>query len=567
MRRSSPFASATLGLVLLFAARLAAAAPAPPTAEELAAHVAELTTPEMEGRGSGTEGGERAARYLESALAALGLRPGGDGGTWRQSFVVRRGVRVAPDASLARAGTAPLVVGQDWMPHGGALPGSVEAEIVFAGRGERYAGAAARDKIVLLLDGGPSRLEKLIDARQAGAAAVLVLSAALPTLEATAAHVAIPSATLTPAAVDALLAPSGWTHATLLQAAAASPDGAAGGGAPLATGVRARLAVRLESADLRADNVIGVLPGTDPARAGEAIVIGAHYDHLGRMEGAVYPGADDNASGTAMVLGLARVFAAAGGAPRTLVFALFSGEELGLLGSGHYVRHPTIPIERTIMMVNFDMVGRMRDGRVTASGVGSGEGFRALVTSTAATERLTLSLRDSPHGPSDHVRFYSAGVPVIFFTTEIHPDYHKPTDTADRINTAGMAQIGGVATRLLDGLASAPRPVYARVAPSSRRAPEAAGAQPAGGAFLGVSVDGASPSDGLHLGSVLPGSGAERAGLRDGDVIVRIADTSIDNFSDLRSALARRQPGDTVRVVYLRDGQDHAASVTLGTRP
>ena len=238
-----------------------------------------------------------------------------------------------------------------------------------------------------------------------------------------------------------------------------------------------------------------------------------------------------------------------------------------MLGSGHYVRHPVVPIERTIMMVNFDMVGRMRDGRVTASGVGSGEGFGALVTSMAATERLTLSLRDSPHGPSDHLRFYSAGVPVVFFTTEVHPDYHKASDTADRINTAGMAQIGGIATRLLDGLAAAPRPVYARVAPSGRRAPEAAGAQPAGGAFLGVSVDGASPSDGLRLGNVLPGSGAERAGLRDGDVIVRIADSSIDSFSDLRSALARRQPGDTVRVVYLRDGQDHAASVTLGTRP
>ena len=140
MCRSSPFASATLGLVLLLAARLAAAAPAPPTAEELAAHVAALTTPEMEGRGSGTEGGERAARYLESALAALGLRQGGEGGTWRQSFVVRRGVRVAPDALLARVGAAPLAVGQDWMPHGGALPGSVEAEVVFAGRGARYAG-------------------------------------------------------------------------------------------------------------------------------------------------------------------------------------------------------------------------------------------------------------------------------------------------------------------------------------------------------------------------------------------------------------------------------------------
>jgi hypothetical protein len=204
---------------------------------------------------------------------------------------------------------------------------------------------------------------------------------------------------------------------------------------------------------------------------------------------------------------------------------------------------------------------------VTASGVGSAGGFGARVTGVAASESLNLSLRDSPHGPSDHARFYAAGVPVVFFTTERHPDYHRPTDTADRINTAGMAQIGAVATRLVDGLAGAPRPVYVHVAPSGRRAPEAAGAQLTGGAFLGVSVDGASPSDGLRLGSVLSGSGAERAGLRDGDVIVRIADTSINGFDDLRRVLTRQQPGDTVRVVYLRDGQDHAASVTLGARP
>lgn len=572
MRRPSPFTSATLALALLLAARLAVAAPAPPAAEELAGHVAALTAPEMEGRGSATEGGERAARYLESTLAGLGLRPGGEHGTWRQSFVVRRGARVAPDAALARVGGPPvdLAVGRDWTPHGGAQPGTVDGELVFAGRAADYTGLNARGKILLLLDGGASRLEKLIAARHAGAAAVLLADGTLPSLDATSAEVAIPSAAVTPAAVDALLAPSGWTYATLIQATSAPASGAGVSmSAAVATGVRVRIRVRLEPADHRADNIVGVLPGTDPALAGEAVVVGAHYDHLGRVNGAVYPGADDNASGAAMVLGLARAFAAAGGAPRTLVFALFSGEELGLLGAGHYVAHPAVPLDRTVAMINFDMVGRVREGRVSVSGVESAAGLRAVVSAAGAGMPLTIDLRDSPHGPSDHARFYAAGVPIVFFNTGRHADYHKTTDTADRINVAGMAQIGAVAVRLVDALVSAPRPVYARVAPPSGRrgAPEGSGAQPGGGAFLGVSVDGASPSDGLRLGNVLRGGGAERAGLREGDVIVRIADRSINSFDDLRGALARQTPGDTVRVVYLRDGLDHAVPITLGTRP
>jgi peptidase M28-like protein/PDZ domain-containing protein/PA domain-containing protein len=563
MRRSSSFASLTLALVLLLAARLAAAAPAPPTPEELARHVAALTAPEMEGRGSATEGGERAARYLESALAAMGLKAGGDNRTWRQSFVVRKGVRVAPGAALAGVGGAPLTVGQDWMPHGGSQAGEVEGDVVFAGSGGDYTGMDVRGKIALVLeDGGTSRLEKLIAARHAGAAAVLVVASALPSVERTAAPVAIHSATVTSGAVDALLAPSGWTHAKLIQARAAAP------GTAVATGVRARLSVRLEASDRFADNVIGLLPGTDPALAGEAVVVGAHYDHLGRVNGAVYPGADDNASGTATVLGLARAFAATGGAPRTMIFALFSGEEVGLLGSGHYVGHPAVPLDRTVAMVNFDMVGRLHDNRVSVSGIESAAGLRAAVAAAGAGSTLKLDLRDSPHGPSDHARFYTAGVPVVFFNTGRHDDYHKPSDTADRIDTAGMARIGAVAVRLIDELAATPRLVYAQVAPSAgRRPPEAQGAQAGSGAFLGVALDGRGESDGLRLGSIVPNTGAARAGLREGDVLVRIGDGTIDSFDDLRKALARQAPGDTVRVIFLRDGQDQTVSVTLGTRP
>jgi hypothetical protein len=570
MRRSFPFVAPTLALLLLLGARFALAAPTPPTAEELGRHVAALTAPEMEGRGSATEGGERAARYLESTLATMGLRRGGDNGTWRQSFVLRKGVRVAPGAALARADVSPLTlaVGGEWLPHGGAPVGDVDGEVVFAGPGGDFAGMDVRGKVVLAVDGrSTSRLEKLIAARQAGAAAVLIASAGLYTLEHTASAVAIPSASITLEGVDALLAPSGWTYAKLVQASAASP------GAAIATGVRARLDIRFEAADHRADNVIGLLPGTDPALAGEAVVIGAHYDHLGLVKGAVYPGADDNASGTAMVLGLARAFAAAGGAPRTMIFALFSGEELGLLGSGYYVAHPAVPLDRTVAMVNFDMVGRMRESRVSVSGIESAAGLRTLVTTAVSGAGLAMNLRDSPYGPSDHARFYTAGVPVLFFSTERHDDYHRTTDTADHINAPGMARIASVAMRLIEDLAGVARPQYARVAPQSgrRQAGTTAGAQPGNGvghgAFLGVSFDGRIEADGLPLGAIIPGTGAAQAGLREGDIIVRMDASAIDSFDDLRRFLERRKPGDTVNVLYLRGGADHTVPITLGTRP
>jgi membrane-associated protease RseP (regulator of RpoE activity) len=279
----------------------------------------------------------------------------------------------------------------------------------------------------------------------------------------------------------------------------------------------------------------------------------------------VYPGADDNASGTAVVLGLARAVAAAGGLPRTLVFALFSGEEVGLLGAGHYVQHPAIPLEHTVAMLNFDMVGRMREDRVTVLGVESGSGLRAAVSRAAAAEGLAPELRDSPFGPSDHVRFYGRGVPVLFFHTGHHADYHRPSDTADRINAAGMARVAAVAARVLVDLAGAPRPAYVSLSPPGRGERPAAGAS--GEAFLGVEADGRSESDGVPLRSVVAGSAAARAGLRDGDVLVRIGDVPVNSFEELRALLRLKRSGDTVRIVFVRAGEDRATSATLDARP
>ena len=563
VRRSRSAVSALLLALLL--TTIAAAPGSHLGASDLLADVSALTAPEMEGRGSATAGGERAARYIADALARAGLRSGGDGGTFFQEFPVARIPSLGSGNGLEPTGwpSRVLEVGRAWTPHGGSVTGEVSGELVYVGHDD-YGRVDARGRVALALSGASappasraSRLEQLIAARRAGARALLIIDDTLPSVAATAAPVAILSGSITRAGADALLAGSGHSLATLTK--------------PAPTGVSVRLRLDLAAEERRAANVIGVLPGADPALAGEALVIGAHYDHLGREGTDVYPGADDNASGTALVLGLARAFAASP-PPRTLVFVLFSGEEMGLLGSDYHVRHPSaVPLERMVAMVNFDMVGRLEGRHLLVGGVDTGSGFRALVEAAAKEAGLDVDVRAAGTGPSDHTRFHGAGVPVLFFHSGSHADYHRPSDTADRIDAAGMERIAHLGRLLVTRIADGPRPVYARVPGTPRaRSAERAGSRSgdgAAGAFLGVAGDSRAGWDGVRLGSIVPGSAAERAGLQAGDVLVRLDETTLQGFSELRALLERHRPGETLRLVYLRDGLDHATSVTLGARP
>ena len=214
-------------------------------------------------------------------------------------------------------------------------------------------------------------------------------------------------------------------------------------------------------------------------------MIGAHYDHLGRggegslapdQAGAVHPGADDNASGTAAVMALARAFASAPRAPRTLVFAAFAGEEMGLLGSTHFVRAPPSHSATTVLMVNLDMVGRLRDGKVYVGGVDSGDTLRTWVTDAARGLALTPELRGDPFGPSDHIAFYAAGVPVVFLFTGAHGDYHRPTDTWDKLNPQGLELVTAFTARIVAAAAGG------RGCPGVRAGPAGAGRRAASGA-------------------------------------------------------------------------------------
>jgi hypothetical protein len=584
-------------LFVLLAVMPVVATPAAPSPAWLLDHVKALAAPELEGRASGSPGAERAANLVAAEMHRLGLKPGGDGGTWLQAFTVPTGIRLGATNTLEFLAptSRPLALGRDFAPLTVSAEGRREAELVFAGYGisapdlgwDDYAGIDVRGRIVLVLEHEPRRADpagpfrqpdayhygqrshKLINAREHGALGILLIAPgeALPALTGHAQSTGILAAAITPAVGDALLATAG----TSVAAAAAAIDAGPAPRSFAVPGARLALQVSLMRERGRTANVVGILPGRDTRLREEAVVIGAHYDHLGRggqgslapdAVGEVHPGADDNASGVAALLGLARAFATAGGAPRTLVFVAFSGEEMGLLGSAHYVRHVAHPIERTVLMLNLDMVGRLRQRTLYVGGVDSGSGLRELVQAQAGG--LTLSVRGDPFGPSDHASFYAAGRPVLFLFTGAHADYHRPGDTWDKVDAAGLAEVTAFAARVVEAVAgSAAPPAYARVVAP----PGSTGRGTGYGPFFGVVPEfGESEWPGVRVGGVRAGSPADKAGVRQGDVIVAFAGLTVRTLEDFTFALRGRRPGDRVEVTVVREGAERRLDAVLEER-
>lgn len=318
-------------------------------------------------------------------------------------------------------------------------------------------------------------------------------------------------------------------------------------------------------------NVVAVLPGD----GAETIVIGAHYDHLGHGEpgslgkaGEIHPGADDNASGVAAMLGAARELKRRGGAGgrRTVVFIAFAGEERGILGSSHFVRATTNRFGKIVAMLNLDMVGRLRNDTLMALGAGSGNEFAALFAEVAAKCcELHVRVSGGGYGPSDHTPFYARGIPVAHFFTGAHTDYHKPSDTADRLNYTGIGKIALFVTEVALRLAKAVKP------PTFVRLKDTAPAAGRGyGVYLGTVPRFGTPGPGVEIDGVRTGSPAELAGLKQGDVIRRLGTFKVDTLEDLTRALRSLKPEDTVGVVVERvaDGKktEFLNKVTLKKR-
>ena len=581
-----------------------------------------LAAPEREGRGPGTAGIGAAADWVAAHFAALGLRPPTDAAA-SERFVMMLDARLGPPSENAAelvgppgpdgaATVVPLALGTDFTPLAAGGTGPFDLPLAFAGYGitapafhyDDYAplavapgGTRGLAAIVLRQEPQKDDPHSVFDGNQASQHAALARKVANASEhEVGALLFCNDSATEGDALMELTRAGEGSEKRgfPVLQLRRGVVDELVRRctGGDLATiqrgidrdlepasrrldGWRIRGRVAIDRVESQGRNLLALLPGrgaaataTEPAvSAAETVVVGAHYDHLGfggpgstaPGERAVHHGADDNASGTAVLLEVARRLAAAGPLPRSVLFVAFSGEERGLLGSGHYVANPAVPLADTVAMVNLDMVGRLDGDKLIVHGTGTGTGLEPLVDRLAAAAGLGLAKEPGGFGPSDHASFYARKIPVLHVFTGSHGDYHRPTDTADRINYDGMVRIAGLVTDLVRELATAPaRPAYVEVA--SKMFARGGGDRP----YFGSIPDFGKPGGGYAISGVTKDSPAAAGGLRGGDLIIRLGDSRIAGLEDFDSALRKHKAGDRVPVVVLREGVETPLEVVLG---
>jgi len=564
-----------------------------------------LSSPEMEGRGDGGKGLALAERLIVDRYKSLGLEPAGSRG-YLQSFRVVTGRRILDGTKMsgqANGGKAAIyTVSDDFVPLNFSSAGKVKAALVFAGYGitaseffyDDFHDADVRDKIVLVLRGEPealaqkapsgghtahaSLISKAINAKNHGAAALIVVNGKLPHGESDELlpfgnaegpeEAGIVCLQVRAPVADQWLRPTGLTTAELQD----SIDKEKGSGLFIPLDSSADITLKIETVRATVNNVLAYLPG----KSDEYVIVGAHYDHLGKGDshslapsqiGQIHPGADDNASGTAGVLELARIFAPlAGKLDRGMLFANFAGEEQGLLGSAEWVKEPTRPLAKAVAMLNMDMIGRIHDDKVFIGGVGTGTTFKSTLEEAAKGSSFHLEFSESGYSSSDHTSFVGKKIPVLFFFSGLHSDYHKPSDTWDKINARSAAQLLDLISKFSIELAdAAQKPGFVAVAEN----PHAGGLSSSGGGYgpyFGSVPDFGQNENGVRFSDVRPASPAAKAGLRAGDVLVQFGDKSIKNLYDFTDALRRSKVGDVVEVTVLRDGQPLKVSVTLEQR-
>ncbi len=560
------------------------------TVERLKKHVEYLASDEMEGRAPGSEGNQKAANFLANLFKEYGLKPLGD--DYFQEFTVTTKVQLAEGNSAVLRHNGEEYnweTGVQYIPLAFSESASAKGELIFAGYGisaadegyDDYQDLDVKDKFVIVFRGSPDSdnphgklanfaplHHKVRTAKEKGAVGIIyvspsdmkdeLLKLAMPRGGKNAGIVAVHAKR---EAVEKLL-PEGRTLSDI-EAEIKKEMKPVCFALP---GWQAEISVTLEFVEAATWNVIGYTPGTDPALADQYIIVGAHYDHLGwggansRYEGSdpkIHYGADDNASGTAAMLETARRIAAAP-LPRPVIFMGFSAEEMGAIGSNYYCKNPLVPLEETVLMYNMDMVGRMEDNKLNVTGVGTSSTWDSLVDSLGAAFELKISKTADGLGPSDHASFYTQNIPVLNLFTGLHDDYHKPSDTVDKINFGGMATIVDFAEATLRTIGDyAERPDFVKVKTSERQ-----GQRMSFRVAVGTIPDYSDHPKGMRITGVKEGSPAEKAGLQGGDVIIRFGEVEVANIYDYTYALGKYKPGDVVDVVVLR-GENEDQQVTL----
>ena len=599
-----------VGVVAVLALFVPATAPSQTAvASRTRAHVEFLASDRLEGRESGSPGERLAGDYIAMQLARLGAKPlpghanmflpfeftagSRDGGS---TMTIRRDGALSSTTPQTLTGAAQLQalsLSDDAM---------VSGPVVFAGYGlvlpdsqnfgyDSYAGLDVKDKIVLVLHYFPEDADaqtkaalarysdlryKALAARQRGAKGLLIVTGPRSpnagetlrmSVDTALSGSGIPAASISAAAANALFAGAGKTLAAA-QHELDSGNPHVGGFALPAT---VDLTTKVVREKQTSRNVVAYLPATTPLTGVDKpwVIVGAHYDHLGRgtrgtslaskdEAGQIHHGADDNASGTAAVIATAQKLA---NQPRrrNIVFALWSGEEIGLVGSSDFTARPPFPIDQIEAYLNFDMVGRMQNNRLSAAGTGTSAVWPRILERANVAAGFDLSAQADPYQPTDSSSFNQAGVANLFFTTGAETDYHRPTDTADKIDYEDLDRIVDFAAAITQAVANVDMPLqFTKVDPPSTTGASLAGVR----VTTGTIPDYTTEAKGLLLSGVIGGGPAEKAGLMKGDIIVEIAGQSITNIYDYTFALELLKADVPVKVVFTRSGQRREVQLT-----
>ncbi len=596
---------------IVYGASQFAGAPPPRTPAEVVAQlspqrymtdVTYLASDDLKGRGNGTPELERAADYIAELFRQAGLEPVGDNGTYFQSFEVTAEAQLGAKNELTIAGAAQRI-DEDFVPIVFSDTAEFEGPLIFAGYGitapeymyDDYSGIAATGKIVAVFAHEPQELDaasvfagtdftphsshinKAINARMHGAKGIVFITdpshdyedVGPATRRVQSSDMGIPAVHAKRAAIVKAFADRDLAaiHKRIDETKQPQSFEMPGVTARIATDVvRERKTVR---------NVIGAYPGSDPVLKDEWVVIGAHYDHLGLGDhsslapsqvGQPHHGADDNASGTAGVMEIARIVSA--NRPRwkrSVLFMAYAGEEIGLLGSAHFVNNPTVKIESINAMLNMDMIGRLREtNRLFVGGVGTSPSLRPAVEEINKAAGLDIAFSDSGYGASDHMSFNAKKIPVLFFFSGVHTDYHKPSDTAEKINAQGATKILAITYLMADKLATdTERLPYTEV---RQPAPAGRGGGGGYGPYFGSVPDFREGVKGVPFSDLQNNSPAAKAGLKGGDVMTMFDGKELLSLNDFVFLLRQKKPGDVVVVVVNRNGEDVRVNVTLEAR-
>jgi aminopeptidase YwaD len=585
--------SSLLPLLLLGVISLTSAAP---SESNLRKHIKFLADDKQEGRGIGTKGLDASAQYIADRFTEIGLQPPFDG-SYFQPFEMGWGVHLGPNNRVA-LGAVSVDTSSGIMPIGFSSAGTVTAPVYFVGYGisapeynyDDFAEMHVDSAIVLCLTGEPGEFDsastfegvnytahaslrsKASNAKLKNAVALLVVEGPLyagtadeqltiPRADEPYMDCGIPAIRITRAALKQL-----FPEFELDKLQRSIDSNTQPRSMQISDSVNVTLTADLTRRAVTVKNVVGIIPGSD-----SVLVVGAHYDHLGYGQsgsleshpGKIHNGADDNASGVSSVIEIARDFKAHP-IKETLVVACFTAEETGLGGSSHLVKNFPFPIGDVRAMINLDMVGRVRKNQFSVLSCKSAEEFANIVDAANKGIGLDITCKGDGYGPSDHMSFYLADRPVLFFFSGAHEDYHRSTDDYKRIDFDDMVRVVELAENTLRGISDYAAPLT--FVKSSEPPPQGGGRFRA---WFGSIPDYSQPDSiiGVMLSGVRKGSPAEAAGLAGGDLMLQMGKVKLNNIYDLVFALRTYAPGDSADVHYLRKGEEHSSICVFGSPP